>query len=68
MDLHDANGARFCRYHVGDWYGLWTPYTVDGVTRAVALSPELPAHRRRARHHPAASLPLCGWPAGDPHR
>jgi len=31
MDLHYANWERFCRYHVGDWYGLWTPYTVDGV-------------------------------------
>jgi len=31
MDLQDANWERFCRYHVGDWYGLWTPYTVDGV-------------------------------------
>jgi hypothetical protein len=35
MDLHDANWERFCRYHVGDWYGLWTPYTADGV----ALTP-----------------------------
>src|SRR5437588_3772515 len=35
MDLQDANWERFCRYHVGDWYGLWTPYTVDGV----ALTP-----------------------------
>src|SRR5215813_12551942 len=35
MDLHYANWERFCRYHVGDWYGLWTPYTVDGV----ALTP-----------------------------
>ena len=34
MDLHDANWERFCRYHVGDWYGLWTPYTVDGVALA----------------------------------
>jgi hypothetical protein len=34
MDLQDANWARFCRYHVGDWYGLWTPYTVDGVALA----------------------------------
>ena len=34
MDLHDANWARFCRYHVGDWYGLWIPYTVDGVALA----------------------------------
>jgi hypothetical protein len=31
MDLQDANWERFCRYHVGDWYGLWTPYTLDGV-------------------------------------
>jgi uncharacterized protein DUF3598 len=31
MDLQDANWERFCRYHIGDWYGLWTPYTVDGV-------------------------------------
>src|SRR5215813_8386093 len=30
MDLQYANWERFCRYHVGDWYGLWTPYTVDG--------------------------------------
>jgi hypothetical protein len=35
MDLHDANWERFCRYHVGDWYGRWTPYTLDGV----ALTP-----------------------------
>ena len=35
MDLQDANWERFCRYHIGDWYGLWTPYTVDGV----ALTP-----------------------------
>ena len=34
MDLQDANWQRFCRYHVGDWYGLWTPYTVDGVALA----------------------------------
>ena len=34
MDLQDANWARFCRYHVGDWYGLWTTYTVDGVALA----------------------------------
>ncbi len=34
MDLHYANWERFCRYHVGDWYGLWTPYTVDGVALA----------------------------------
>ena len=31
MDLQYTNWERFCRYHVGDWYGLWTPYTVDGV-------------------------------------
>ena len=35
MDLQYAHWKRFCRYHVGDWYGLWTPYTVDGV----ALTP-----------------------------
>jgi hypothetical protein len=35
MDLQGANWERFCRYHVGDWYGLWTPYTLDGV----ALTP-----------------------------
>ena len=35
MDLQDANWERFCWYHVGDWYGLWTPYTMDGV----ALTP-----------------------------
>jgi Domain of unknown function (DUF3598) len=34
MDRHYANWERFCRYHVGDWYGLWTPYTVDGVALA----------------------------------
>jgi len=34
MDLQDANWERFCRYHVGDWYGLWTPYTLDGVALA----------------------------------
>ena len=34
MDLHDANWERFCRHHVGDWYGLWTPYTLDGVALA----------------------------------
>ena len=34
MDLQDANWERFCRYHVGDWYGLWTPFTVDGVALA----------------------------------
>jgi hypothetical protein len=35
MDLQDANWQRFCQNHVGDWYGTWTPYTVDGV----ALTP-----------------------------
>src|SRR5262249_27693329 len=30
MDLHDANWERFCRYHVGGWYGLWAPYTMGG--------------------------------------
>src|SRR5215475_4921068 len=34
MDLHDTNWERFCRYPVGDWYGLWTLYTVDGVALA----------------------------------
>src|SRR5207247_9512113 len=34
MDRQDANWQRFCRYHVGDWYGSWTPYTVDGVALA----------------------------------
>jgi len=34
MDLHYANWERFCRYHVGDWYGLWTPHTADGVALA----------------------------------
>jgi Domain of unknown function (DUF3598) len=34
MDLQDANWERFCRYHVGDWYGIWTPYTMDGVALA----------------------------------
>src|SRR2546430_359567 len=36
MDLHYANWERFCRYHVGDWYGLWTPFTADGVALAYA--------------------------------
>ena len=34
MDLHDANWERFCRYHIGDWYGLRTSYTADGVALA----------------------------------
>jgi hypothetical protein len=34
MELQYANWQRFCRYHVGDWYGLWTPYTLDGVALA----------------------------------
>src|SRR5438105_12251699 len=34
MDLHDANWERFCQYHIGDWYGIWTPYTLDGVALA----------------------------------
>ena len=35
MDLYDANWERFCRYHIGDWYGLWTSYTMDGVALAL---------------------------------
>src|SRR5438067_4795183 len=34
MDLQYANWERFCRYHVGDWYGIWTPHTADGVALA----------------------------------
>jgi Domain of unknown function (DUF3598), N-terminal len=53
MDLQDANWERFCRYHVGDWYGIWTPYMMDGV----ALTPrqwirrfQLTADRRAITH------------------
>ncbi len=35
MDLQYTNWERFCRYHVGDWYGLWTSYTMDGVALAL---------------------------------
>jgi hypothetical protein len=34
MDLHYTNWERFCQYHIGDWYGIWTPYTLDGVALA----------------------------------
>jgi hypothetical protein len=54
MDLHDANWERFCRYHVGDWYGLWTPYTVDGVAltpRQCIRSFQLTADRLAITHH-----------------
>jgi hypothetical protein len=34
MDLQYANWERFCRYHIGNWYGSWTPYTLDGVALA----------------------------------
>ena len=54
MDLHDANWERFCRYHVGDWYGLWTPYTLDGVAltpRQCLRSFQRTADRRAITHH-----------------
>jgi Domain of unknown function (DUF3598) len=54
MDLQDANWERFCRYHVGDWYGLWTPYTVDGVAlapRQCLRSFQRTADRRAITHH-----------------
>ena len=53
MDLQYANWARFCRYHVGDWYGLWTTYTVDGVAlapRHCIRSFQLTADRRAITH------------------
>jgi hypothetical protein len=34
MNLQDANWERFCRYHIGDWYGIWTTYTLDGIALA----------------------------------
>ena len=54
MDLQDANWERFCRYHVGDWYGLWTPYTVDRVAlapRQCIRSFQRTADRRAITHH-----------------
>jgi hypothetical protein len=54
MDLQDANWERFCRYHIGDWYGLWTPYTVDGVAlapRQCIRSFQRTADGRAITHH-----------------
>jgi len=54
MDLQDANWERFCRYHVGDWYGLWTSYTVDGVAlapRQCIRSFQRTADGRAITHH-----------------
>jgi hypothetical protein len=54
MDLQDANWARFCRYHVGDWYGLWTPYTLDGAAlapRQCLRSFQRTADGRAITHH-----------------
>jgi hypothetical protein len=54
MDLHYANWERFCRYHVGDWYGFWIPYTLDGVAltpRQCIRSFQLTADGRAITHH-----------------
>jgi Domain of unknown function (DUF3598) len=54
MDLQYANWERFCRYHVGDWYGLWTSYTVDGVAlapRQCIRSFQRTADGRAITHH-----------------
>src|SRR5262245_57191645 len=54
MELQDANWERFCRYHVGDWYGLWTPYTMDGVAlapRQCIRSFQRTADGRAIAHH-----------------
>ena len=59
MDLHDANWERFCRYHVGDWYGLWTPYTVDRVAltpRQCIRSFQRTADGRAITHQPPRNL------------
>ena len=34
MDPVHHNWERFCRYHVGDWYGIWTHYSCAGVALA----------------------------------
>ena len=31
MDPVHHNWERFCRYHVGDWHGIWTRYSCAGV-------------------------------------
>ena len=31
MDPVHDNWERFCRYHVGDWHGIWTRYSCAGV-------------------------------------
>ena len=54
MELQDANWERFCQYHIGDWYGLWTPYTVDGVAltpRQCIRSFQRTADGRAITHH-----------------
>src|SRR5437588_414093 len=54
MGLQDANWERFCRYHIGDWYGLWTPYTVDGgaLTPRPGIRRFRPTAGGRAIPHP----------------
>jgi hypothetical protein len=54
MELQDANWERFCQYHIGDWYGLWTPYAVDGVAltpRRCIRSFQRTADGRAITHH-----------------
>jgi hypothetical protein len=34
MDPVHHNWERFCRYHVGDWHGIWTRYSCAGVAQA----------------------------------
>ena len=34
MDPVHDNWERFCRYHVGDWHGIWTRYSCAGVALA----------------------------------
>src|SRR4030095_448246 len=54
MELQDANWERFCQYHIGDWYGLWTPYAVDGVAltpRRCIRSFQRTADGRTITHH-----------------
>ena len=30
MEAQLQNWDNFCRYHVGDWHGIWTHYSSDG--------------------------------------
>src|SRR5712691_10554650 len=46
MDLQYANWERFCRYHVGDWYGLWT-------------NPAMTSWLYRAFGEPGLDYPTC---------